>query len=333
MKEQKLVSIISPCYNGEFFVGRFIESILNQTYDNIEFIIVNDGSTDRTEDVILFYKEAFEKKGYKFIYLKQENAGASAALNKALELFSGEFLSWPDSDDFLPPDAISKLVQFLDNNPSYGLVKGGTETVDNGTFAHRSYLAYEKPQKVGDFFFILLKHFAMGGYLVRSKFFRDVMPVPLIIQAPKEIGQQFQLLLPISYKYPCGFISDICYVYTVRLDSHSHTNHTFEQIIKILDISDKVLKNIAKDIDATDEQRAVIEKAILMRKLTFTLSTMFHHHRRDNIDKIIYELKSIGEFKNRVKYMALCIKYPLLGYMYEIYKKSISRLIHILLQG
>ena len=58
-----LVSIITPCYNGEAFLKRYFESILNQTYPNLELIFINDGSTDRTEEIALSYRERLEKRG------------------------------------------------------------------------------------------------------------------------------------------------------------------------------------------------------------------------------------------------------------------------------
>ena len=68
-----LVSIITPCYNGEAFLKRYFESILNQTYPNLELIFINDGSTDRTEEIALSYRERLEKRGITYIYEKQEN--------------------------------------------------------------------------------------------------------------------------------------------------------------------------------------------------------------------------------------------------------------------
>ena len=71
------ISIITTFYNsvklGDF-VHRAMKSLLNQTYENIEFICVNDGSTDKTEEIILSYRDKFISKGYKFIYLKQKNS-------------------------------------------------------------------------------------------------------------------------------------------------------------------------------------------------------------------------------------------------------------------
>ena len=73
MKE--LVSIITPCYNGEKHVHRLLESVLNQTYTNIELILVDDGSTDETKKIVLSYQEKFTEKKLKLNYIYQENKG------------------------------------------------------------------------------------------------------------------------------------------------------------------------------------------------------------------------------------------------------------------
>lgn len=104
--QKGLVSIITPCYNGEKFVSRFLDSVLDQSYTNIELIVINDGSTDQTEQILKSYEIKFKEKGIKFIHLFQSNGGQSSAINKGLEIFSGEYLTWPDSDDILTPDAI-----------------------------------------------------------------------------------------------------------------------------------------------------------------------------------------------------------------------------------
>ena len=113
VKMQKKVSIITPCYNGEMYVERMLNSVLEQDYNNIEFILINDGSTDKTEAIVKKYETKFKKKGIDFIYIYQSNSGQAAALNKGLAIFKGDYLTWPDSDDMLSKDSISKKVEFL----------------------------------------------------------------------------------------------------------------------------------------------------------------------------------------------------------------------------
>ena len=107
-----LVSIVKPCYNGESYLSRFFDSILNQTYSNLEVVLINDGSTDRTENVVNQYRSLFDKKGITLIYEFQKNAGQAAALNRGLKLFTGEYVTWLDSDDEILPDFIKKKVDF-----------------------------------------------------------------------------------------------------------------------------------------------------------------------------------------------------------------------------
>ena len=111
-----MVSIMTPCYNGEKFVGRYLDSVLNQTYDNIEVVLVDDGSTDKTATVVKSYIPKFETKGYKLIYVYQENGGAASAISTAMPMVNGDFITWFDSDDFYTPDSIEKRVKFLQEN-------------------------------------------------------------------------------------------------------------------------------------------------------------------------------------------------------------------------
>ena len=114
-----LVSIITPCYNGESFLERYYESVLAQTYSELELTFVNDGSTDGTEKIALSYESRFRQKGIRYIYIKQENRGQASALNRGLKLFHGEYLTWPDSDDIIMPEFIEKKVSFLQTHPKY----------------------------------------------------------------------------------------------------------------------------------------------------------------------------------------------------------------------
>lgn len=114
---------------------------MNQTYKNIELIFVNDGSTDKTEEIVLGYLPAFRQEGMKLIYKRQANAGQAAALNEGLKWFSGEFLTWPDSDDYLDPLSIEKRVDFLEYNPDYGLVRSNAYYVDFYTLKNVRKLA------------------------------------------------------------------------------------------------------------------------------------------------------------------------------------------------
>lgn len=100
-----LVSVIIPCYNCESHVRQAIDSSLNQTYSNVEVVVIDDGSRDGSWGIINIYKNI--KK------IRQENAGACAARNKGLEVCSGSYIKFLDSDDFLYEECIEKQVRSL----------------------------------------------------------------------------------------------------------------------------------------------------------------------------------------------------------------------------
>ena len=93
-----LISVIMPVYNGERFLRQAVDSILSQTFKDFELIIINDGSSDSTEDIILSYKDK------RIRYVKNEkNLRLIKTLNKGLELASGQFVSRMDADDVAHP--------------------------------------------------------------------------------------------------------------------------------------------------------------------------------------------------------------------------------------
>ena len=101
MEQLPLVSIIIPVYNGADYVAEAIDSALNQTYKNIEIIVVNDGSNDngKTEKIVLSY-------GEKIRYFSKENGGVSSALNIGIANMKGEYFSWLSHDDMYLPSKI-----------------------------------------------------------------------------------------------------------------------------------------------------------------------------------------------------------------------------------
>lgn len=111
------VSVFMPVYNAEHYLNESIDSILNQSYSDFEFVILNDGSTDRSAEVIQSYTD----KRIRFID-NPKNLGLIASLNIGLEICKGIYIVRMDQDDFSLPQRIEKQVRFMDENPEYGLI-------------------------------------------------------------------------------------------------------------------------------------------------------------------------------------------------------------------
>ena len=126
-----LVSVLIPAYNHENYIQETIESIINQTYPNIELIILDDGSKDKTWEKITELKPKCENRFVKIHFETKQNEGTCITLNKLLKLSSGEFVYIIASDDLTKPQAIEKEVEFLQNNSDYALAVGDNEYVDS----------------------------------------------------------------------------------------------------------------------------------------------------------------------------------------------------------
>ncbi|MEY4572068.1 MAG: hypothetical protein RLZ10_1294 [Bacteroidota bacterium] len=128
------VSILMPAYNAAKYIITAIESILNQTFTDFEFIIINDGSTDETEEIIQSYKDS------RIRYFKNEsNIKLIATLNKGFDLCRGEYIVRMDADDISHLDRIQKQVEFMDENPKVGLSGTAFESFGfiNGPYYYR----------------------------------------------------------------------------------------------------------------------------------------------------------------------------------------------------
>jgi glycosyltransferase involved in cell wall biosynthesis len=118
-----LVSIIIPSYNSGPYIAQAIDSLLDQSYKNIEIIVVNDGSTDNTENELKNY--------YKHIkYIYQPNSGVSAARNRGFHESRGEYICFMDADDWYYPENIKIKTEFLNKHPHIGVVHSAVEVTN-----------------------------------------------------------------------------------------------------------------------------------------------------------------------------------------------------------
>jgi glycosyltransferase involved in cell wall biosynthesis len=128
MMEQFLVSIVLPTYNGAMFLHQSILSCLNQTYKNIELIVVDDASYDETPTII----ERFRRKDTRIRVIRhEENRKLPGALNSGFLIAEGKYLTWTSDDNFYSLDAISEMVAVLEGNPETDVVYADYFNIDS----------------------------------------------------------------------------------------------------------------------------------------------------------------------------------------------------------
>jgi len=123
-RNNMLVSVIIPVYNGEKYIGEAIDSILNQTFRDFELLIINDCSTDKTVSVINKYRD----KRIKLIN-NDKNLGLAGARNVGIDNAKGKYIAWLDSDDISLNTRLEKQINLLENNPSFGLCGTWVKTI------------------------------------------------------------------------------------------------------------------------------------------------------------------------------------------------------------
>lgn len=117
------ISIVIPAYNGERFIPQALDSVLSQSYRDYEIIVVNDGSTDQTANVLQPYQKQIR-------YVEQPNQGVAAARNHGMALAQGELVAFLDQDDVLLPDKLALQVDCFERHPEVGIVHSGWRLVD-----------------------------------------------------------------------------------------------------------------------------------------------------------------------------------------------------------
>lgn len=271
------VSIVTPVYNGEFHLRPMLDSVLKQTYTNVEMILVDDGSTDKTVQVAEGFRKKFADKGYEYRIVRGRHRNASAAINQGLPYVTGEYLIWPDSDDRLEPLSIEKRVEFLKSHPQYQSVRTLSYYYDQLT--GEILRADEKTGNLSkeDLFWDILEFrtfVCCGCYMVKSECFFKIYPKRRIPEY--NVGQNFQMLLPYMFRHKCYTIPEKLYGVCVRAGSHSRTVLSQEEEEqKYLDYENMVdeIADICRIHDESSRKRILCWKA----RRRYMISVKYKH--------------------------------------------------------
>lgn len=258
--QKGLVSVLTPCYNTAHLVYRLLDSVVSQSYPNIEMFLIDDGSTDDLKDVYELYKMKFNNRGYTLNYIYQKNQGQSAAINNGLKLINGEYLIWPDSDDWFKSDeAIECFVHALEScDESYGVVRcAPTYVNENGTIELKNLDYSVDPQQFSNCLYCDRFFWGAGNYMVKVEALEKTIRGDIYIA--KNAGQNWQLLLPVLYNYNCLTLSNSFYSVLERKDSHSRGLYaaTLEsQLLKIQSYEDTIIGTLSKiEMDHVEREK------------------------------------------------------------------------------
>ncbi|RYY80800.1 MAG: glycosyltransferase [Moraxellaceae bacterium] len=145
MPQQPLVSIIVPCYNHQDYIQACIESIIGQSYPNLEFIIIDDGSKDSSAEKIKALENQCKARFSRFEFRVRPNKGLSATLNEGLAWIKGEYFCVIASDDLMTADKVAIQIRYALKNPEITSIYGSVQLIDeHGDLRQKKQLDYQE---------------------------------------------------------------------------------------------------------------------------------------------------------------------------------------------
>lgn len=240
-----LVSVVIATYNGERFVAETLDSVLAQTWEHLEVIVCDDGSTDGTLDILAGYRD-------RVLVHRQKNRGVSAARNRGASFARGEYIAFLDHDDLWEPDMLERQVGLLLARKGHGLVYGDSWIIDTQghSFGQRkSFLEYREGDVYGELLqgnFIPIETAvlpaavfrALGGFDTRLRYLED-----------------YELYLRVAERYPVAFQPHPVARYRIHERNLSHDKEALlKEWVAVLD------GLLLVDTARPAEQRAIIER-------------------------------------------------------------------------
>ena len=273
----QLVSIMSPTYNNAECLPYFLDSILAQTYPRVQLVIVDDGSTDSTPEVLDAYEPRFAARGYRLTILHQANQGLAGAINTALKHIEGELLMWMDSDDMLESSAITEMQDCLTAHPEAELVLCDAQYVSYPDFSYLYTLSRTLKGRRDPYFYDILKGkhnytLGCGSCLVRRESLARAIPQMQIY--PSRLGQNYQLMLPLTYFCKRAYLHKPLFIRVVRSNSLAHTTRSYAQQLERNDEFIVLMKTTVAQMHIPEEKRAfrLIERRFARKSFTLAYS-------------------------------------------------------------
>lgn len=302
MENNSKVDIICPCYNGAKFLDNFIQSILAQTYDNITLIMIDDSSSDESLEKMQSFKERMESRGYTYIIKStNKNAGVANAYNCALENVSGDYILQIDCDDIMKDNAIERYVHCLDENTDICYVRSNgwmhfvNDNKQDIEFLSLPYINKEAQYEKKIFNYILSGEAYIAppcSYMYRRKAFEKIYPDKII--NPSRLGQNYQVLLPLSYAYEGMYIDEPLFWYFIHNESLEHKKINQEEELWRIEESARLIYDALSRVNAPIIFK---EKHAILRESRLKLYYAYKYKNKVMSKKALKSLKIYNDIK------------------------------------
>lgn len=274
-----LVSVIIPAYNSSRYICEAIDSVLSQTYDNLEVIVVNDGSTDTTLQVL-------EKYHKRIIVIDQLNQGAAHARNTGIKAAKGEFITFLDSDDYWFKQKVELQIQYLRQHPEMGAVYAdwsrwhpvGNEFPDPLTLAPQNVTLEIDPEQSGWLYEKLFSDFIITTITILIK--KSVLDEIGYFDTSLKMGEDYDLWLRLSRVTRIDKLSTPLALYRANLDSITNNPPLDVNYAYI------VLLRAIEKYGYLKPDGSFLPKSLVQRRLSgLCLDFAYQHYKCGNLSK------------------------------------------------
>lgn len=295
-----LVSIIIPVYNGSNYIKKAIESALNQTYRNIEIIVINDGSQDETEYIAKSY-------GCKIKYYYKDNGGVASALNFGIREAKGDYISWLSHDDVYFENKIDRQIEELKNIDKNTILYSGYELINDkseflGTWEISDKKEYRKLNN--NFYALLLSKLHGCSLLIPKKAFYEVSFFCKDLKCTQDYDLWFKIF---KYGYKIKYIPEALLQY--RLHENQDSKH---KLNIVADEGNRLWINMISNLDKNNYKNIFYNEYSTLKLLRSHLNSTPYDKTLEFIDKKLNILESENkkyyELNNKISIIVNLLK-------------------------
>ena len=284
-----LISIIIPIYNSEKTLEKCLKSVINQTYSNIEIILINDGSIDNSRNIC----EEFEKKDNRIILINKENEGVGKARNIGLEKANGNYIAFVDSDDYIESDMIENLYNILLENKVDG-VRANYDILTKSGIVKNSEIITDKlynKENINDLTYEILaekiKSF-LWLLLIKKEYIKEKFCEELFLY--EDVNFYLSILGNINSFY---ITSKVMYHYVITENSLSRDTNKIDLNIKELIKADKIIKGTLKKYNLDNKENIEAFDTSIINNI---INYCYHKFKvSNNIKEIILYFEKLKE--------------------------------------
>ncbi|MWN31263.1 MULTISPECIES: glycosyltransferase family 2 protein [unclassified Gilliamella] len=262
--EMPLVSIIIPVYNSSKFILATLASLENQSYNNYEIILINDGSTDNSHNIL----ENYKKKHNNVILYNQKNRGVSVARNKGIELSNGEFITFLDSDDTYSPNYLEKLLR-RQKEENADLVYCGYNIIKNSDKSTVVPCLF-KEGNILNFYLQRNGYFHFSGMLIRKNI---LLEKQIYFEVGRSISEDLLFTVQLLNNANCYCVKEHLFNYIQRPDSVMSSSWSKNKWLSDIKGREKILLYLTNNYDKNNKKEVLqlASEFIFQREISYMI--------------------------------------------------------------